>query len=50
MFDALGELTVQRDLRPVQNPVKYVEGILKTWQREGKRITNMIEHLQKLSR
>lgn len=46
---ALFELMVQRDQRHVKNPSRYLEGILDTWQREGRRTTDIVEHLRKLS-
>lgn len=45
---ALFELMVQRDQRRVQNPARYLEGILDTWQREGRRTTDILAHLQQL--
>lgn len=44
---ALYELMVQRDQQRVQNPTRYLEGILVNWQREGRRTTDIVAHLQR---
>jgi len=45
----LNELLVQREMRTIKDPVRYIEGVLLNWQREGRRTTDIIAHIRKLS-
>lgn len=46
---AIFELMVQRDQQRVQNPTRYLEGILDNWYREGRRTTDIVAHIRKLN-
>jgi len=48
--DAFGEYVLQRDIRRIHAPLRYVAGILKNWTIEGKRLTDVFSFLQRLSR
>ncbi len=37
---AIGELELQKELHPIQNPLRYIKGVLKNWEREGRRLTD----------
>jgi DNA-binding MarR family transcriptional regulator len=45
---ALSELMVARELRSVHSPTRYIAGVLRNWSREGRRVTNMLEHLRRV--
>lgn len=46
---AFFEYHAQRDLRPIQSPVRYVRGVLEHWEKEGVRRTDVFEHLKRLA-
>lgn len=46
---AMAELMVARDLRRVQSPTRYIAGVLRNWSREGRRVTDILQHLQNMS-
>jgi DNA-binding MarR family transcriptional regulator len=45
---AMSELMVALDLRPVQSPTRYVAGVLRNWGREGRRVTDILQHLRRV--
>ncbi len=47
---AIGELELQKELRPIQNPLRYIKGVLKNWEREGRRLTDMFSYLERVGR
>ena len=47
--DAFGEYVLQRDIRHIHAPLRYVAGILKRWTIEGKRLTDVFSFMQRLS-
>jgi hypothetical protein len=45
---AMAELMVARDLRRVHSPTRYIAGVLRNWGREGRRVTDILQHLRKV--
>ena len=47
--NAFTELVIQKEKQSIQNPLRYLEGILTTWLSEGRRTTNVLEFLKQLN-
>lgn len=46
---ALNELLAQLDLQHIQNPTRYLAGVLENWRKEGPRSTDIVAHLRRMS-
>lgn len=47
-ISTLNEVLVQRDQQTIKDPVRYMEGILANWQREGRRTTDVVAHIRRI--
>lgn len=45
---ALNELLVQQDRQHIENPTRYLAGVLQNWAKEGPRNTDIVAHLNRM--
>jgi len=45
---AISECMIQSDLQRIKSPLRYIKGVLENWSKEGMRMTDVLEHLQRL--